>query len=118
MNSSFTGREKEKFHLPLILKELERINAIIEEMLLLTKPSAPHYKEYYLEDIIDEILPLIRHSVEHKKVKFSIALERISMRVDGKQMKQVFHKLIRNSIESMEEQGHISFTLRVKGMII
>ncbi|WP_052002481.1 sensor histidine kinase [Halalkalibacter wakoensis] len=115
MNRSFSGREKEKFHLPLILKELERINAIIEEMLLLTKPSAPHYKEFYLEDIINDILPLIRHSVEHKKVTFSIELERVPMRVDGKQMKQVFHNLIRNSIESMEEKGHISIYSRYKG---
>ncbi|MFC0559622.1 sensor histidine kinase [Halalkalibacter alkalisediminis] len=114
MNRSFTGKEKEKFHLPLILKELQRINAIIEEMLLLTKPSAPHYKEFFLEDIINDILPLIRHSVEHKNIKFSINLERISMRVDGKQMKQVFHNLIRNSIDSMDDQGNIFIYSRSK----
>ncbi|GAE37432.1 sensor histidine kinase [Halalkalibacter akibai] len=115
MNSSFTGIEKEKFHLPLILKELERINAIIEEMLLLTKPSAPHFKELYLEDIINDILPLIRHSVEYKNVEFLIDLERVSMRVDEKQMKQVFHNLIRNSIESMEEESRISIYSRCTG---
>ncbi|WP_227938244.1 sensor histidine kinase [Alkalihalobacillus deserti] len=108
MSNSFKESEKEQFHLPLLLKELERINTIIEEMLLLTKPSAPHFKANYMDDIINEILPLIQHSTEHKNIKFSIDLERKSIKVDGKQMKQVFHNLIRNSIDSMNKGGSIS----------
>ncbi|ARK30583.1 Sporulation kinase D [Halalkalibacter krulwichiae] len=108
MNDSLTDEEKEKFRLSLLLKELERINAIIEEMLLLAKPNKPNFKEQYIEEIIDEIFPLIKHSSENKKIEFSIQLDRQLVMVDSQQLKQVFHNLIRNSVESIQDIGKIS----------
>ncbi|MFZ3589663.1 ATP-binding protein [Bacillus sp. DJP31] len=108
MNASFTEVERGQYHLALLMKEIERINFIIEEMLLQSKPGAPILRSSYVEDIIEEILPLITQSLGFEQVEFSIELERLPLLVDSKQLKQVFHNLIRNSIEAMEGEGKIS----------
>ncbi|MGM7724021.1 ATP-binding protein [Metabacillus sp. Hm71] len=111
MNQSFSEQEKSKYHLSLIMKEIERINVIIEEMLLLSKPGAPIKRETYLEDILGEFLPLIIQSSE--EIQFNIELDHIPLQVDAKQIKQVFHNMIRNSIEAMGGKGVISISSHV-----
>ncbi|MBO1513005.1 two-component sensor histidine kinase [Metabacillus sp. BG109] len=111
MNQSFSVQHRNQYHLPLIMKEIERINVIIEEMLLLSKPGAPIKKETYLEDILAEFLPLIIQSSE--EIEFNIKLERTPLSVDAKQIKQVFHNLIRNSIEAMGGKGVITIYSQV-----
>lgn len=106
MNQSFSEQNKNQYHLPLIMKEIERINVIVEEMLLLSKPGAPIKKETYLEDVLGEFLPLIIQSSE--EIEFNIQLDRILLHVDSKQLKQVFHNMIRNSIEAMGGKGTIT----------
>lgn len=111
MLQSISEQYKDQYHLPLVMKEIERINVIIEDMLLLSKPGAPIKKETYLEDIMGEILPLISQSSEN--VDFNIELDRNLLFVDTKQIKQVFHNLLRNSIESMSGNGTITIYTEV-----
>ncbi len=112
MNQSLSESNKDQFHLPLIMKEIERINVIIEEMLLTSKPGAPITREVYIEEIIKEFLPLIVESSED--IHFSIQLNQTPVNVDVKQIKQVFHNMIRNSIEAMGGKGKISITSQVE----
>lgn len=107
MNQTFSKEEKKKFYLPLLLRELERINLIIEEMLLQAKPGAPILKEAFIEDITNEILPLIVQSLAEHNVDIKVELDRIPLCVDRQQIKQALHNLIRNSVEAMEYNGQI-----------
>ncbi|MED0656851.1 histidine kinase dimerization/phospho-acceptor domain-containing protein, partial [Anoxybacillus ayderensis] len=52
MNENLHERDREQYHIPLLLKEIDRINAIVEDMLLIAKPSAPVMKETYIETIV------------------------------------------------------------------
>ncbi|WP_226669900.1 sensor histidine kinase [Metabacillus litoralis] len=106
MEQSISNKNKEQYHIPLLMKEVERINTIIEEMLLLSKPGAPNKKEVFLEDVLKDFLPLIIEASEN--IDFSVNLSRIPLHIDAKQIKQVFHNLIRNSIEAMDGKGHLS----------
>ncbi|MCD7036361.1 ATP-binding protein [Metabacillus sp. GX 13764] len=114
MKNSFSKEENEKYHMELLMKELERINSIIEEMLLTAKPGAPIINEHYLEDIIQEILPLIRQTHDTEVIQFTIDLERAPLHMDSKQIKQVFHNLIRNSVESINGKGTVSISSSIK----
>jgi two-component system sensor histidine kinase AtoS len=110
MNQSISDSDKERFYLPLVMKEIERINFIIEEMLLLSKPGAPILKETFIEVIINDILPLITQSsssLKEEQIEFTIDLDRVSVFVDPNQMKQVLYNLIRNSMEAINGQGKI-----------
>ncbi|MFZ3588982.1 two-component system sensor histidine kinase NtrB [Bacillus sp. DJP31] len=108
MKESFTEAEREKFHIPLLLKEFDRINSIIEEMLLIAKPSAPLLTKSYLEDIIKGILPLYNQHDEKQKLEFNVNLHRVPLLLDPKQMTQVMYNLIRNSSEAIGGKGTIS----------
>jgi two-component system sensor histidine kinase AtoS len=114
MNQALAEEQKERFHIPLLLKELARINSIIEEMLMLTKPSAPNMKPTSFNEIIDDILPLIEHTAGNEQVEFDIQLDANTLFMDSEQMKQVLHNLIRNSIEAMDGKGKISVYSLVK----
>ncbi|MFL0474876.1 ATP-binding protein [Priestia sp. 179-F W1.4 NHS] len=116
MNQSLSDEEKKRFYLPLLMKELERINYIIEEMLLLSKPGTPVMKKVSMQDIINELLPLITHSskfTEKDKLIFDVKLQPHVLKVDEKQIKQVLHNLIRNSMEAMDGEGVITIYSQV-----
>ncbi|MDO6851163.1 ATP-binding protein [Priestia megaterium] len=116
MNQSLSDEEKKRFYLPLLMKELERINYIIEEMLLLSKPGTPVMKKVNMQDIINELLPLITHSskfTEKDKLIFDVKLQPHILKVDEKQIKQVLHNLIRNSMEAMDGEGVITIYSQV-----
>lgn len=116
MNQSLSDEEKKRFYLPLLMKELERINYIIEEMLLLSKPGTPVMKKVSMRDIINELLPLITHSskfTEKDKLIFDVKLQPHILKVDEKQIKQVLHNLIRNSMEAMDGEGVITIYSQV-----
>ncbi len=108
MKQSLSEEEVNKFHLHLLLKEIERINGIIEEMLMLSKPEAPKFQKVYLQDVIEEILPLMKEILDTKNIVFHMDLEEKKMFLDTSQMKQVFHNLFRNSAEAMGEHGRIT----------
>ncbi|MFC0560332.1 histidine kinase dimerization/phospho-acceptor domain-containing protein [Halalkalibacter alkalisediminis] len=59
MAIEFTERDRNKYHMSLLLKEIERINIIAQDMLMLAKPSL-NMKKANLDDVIEEIIPLIR----------------------------------------------------------
>lgn len=108
MNDEISDMEKEQFYLPLVMKEIDRINIIVEDMLLLSKPGAPILKEMYIDDIINDILPLMTHSsLKEEQIDFIINVERLPVFVDINQMKQVFYNLIRNSKEAINGRGQI-----------
>ncbi|MGM0836436.1 MAG: ATP-binding protein [Bacillota bacterium] len=105
MKQSFSEKDKSKYQIPLLLKEFDRINTIVEEMLLVAKPGAPVLKRVFLEDVVKEIpyIPVVLEGIS-----LNIELERVPLMVDAKQMKQVFYNLIRNGSEAMEGEGAIT----------
>ncbi|MBU8907936.1 sensor histidine kinase [Desertibacillus haloalkaliphilus] len=109
MNQTVDEHERDQYQLPLILKEIDRINYIIEDMLMLAKPGTPKKNDYYIHTVLDEILPII-HSSCPVDISIDVSLERLLVHIDFNQMKQVFHNLLRNSIQALGEEGTISIT--------
>lgn len=107
MNENLAENEREQYHIPLLLKEIDRINAIVEDMLLIAKPSAPVLKETYMETIVQDLLSLLQHTFETEKIAVHVRLDRVPLWIDPKQMMQVLYNLLHNSIDSIEENGTI-----------
>ncbi|QOR66408.1 GHKL domain-containing protein [Cytobacillus suaedae] len=100
--------ETKEFQVPLMLKELDRINAIIEDMLMMAKPGAPILKKAYIEDIVSEILPFYLQSSDSQNLQFNVNVQRIPLLLDSRQITQVLYNLIRNSSEATGQNGVIS----------
>ncbi|WP_062047022.1 PAS domain-containing sensor histidine kinase [Bacillus sp. JCM 19034] len=113
MSQSLSKEQHDYYRMPLLMKEIERINFIIEEMLLLAKPSAPHFKTCYLEEVVNEIIPLMKQSPDTEQIEITVQLDPVPLALDAKQIKQVFYNLIRNSSEAMEYSGNIHIYSKV-----
>ncbi|MDQ0253007.1 signal transduction histidine kinase [Evansella vedderi] len=114
LKKSFSTEDQRKFHFPLMLSEFERINFIIEEMLMVAKPGAPKFKEGKIRDIILEITDLYRKSTANQQLQFNINIEDTTLMMDEMQIKQVLHNIIRNSSEAMNGKGTILFFSKIE----
>jgi two-component system sporulation sensor kinase A len=95
----------------IMLTELERINYIVGEFMVLSKPfhlqrPSPHD----LQEILSGIIPII----ESQAIMYNISIQvewgsnLPSVWCDANQIKQVFINLLKNSIEAMPNGGNIN----------
>ena len=98
-----------KAHYDLIMSELKRINFIVGEFLILSKPHAVHFVKQDLQKIMDETVSLFQASANMN----NILMERnynensILVQCDENQLKQVFMNVFKNSVEAMPYGGTI-----------
>jgi len=91
----------------LIESELERINLIISEFLVLSKPHVTSTKEFSLEKIAQDVVMLFNPELNLRGIVLSESWDAPIALVIGEQnqIKQVFINIIKNSIEALEGGG-------------
>jgi len=99
----------------VIVKEVDRINRIVEELLTISHPKKPEFKPVNIHKVLDEILVLEKMVTKEKKISFIKRYDPSLPHIigDEKQLTQVFLNLIRNSIESMPNGGDIVLTTMI-----
>ncbi|MGD6873157.1 two-component system sensor histidine kinase NtrB [Sutcliffiella horikoshii] len=108
MKQPFTKDELERYQVPLLIKEFDRINAIIEDMLLMARPGAPRLQETTFKTILEQI-PTFPDMTENEP-EMKVMLDDTKVMVDLKQMKQVIYNLYRNSREAIKGKGIITIS--------
>ncbi|MGA1862808.1 ATP-binding protein [Deferribacter thermophilus] len=99
-----------------VLKGVKSINSTISNILLFTKEVIVNKKEYYLSDIVDDVVLYLRHLMNDKKIKFVNKIdENFTIYCDNELMKQVFMNLIHNSIDAVNTGGIISVSCYQEG---
>lgn len=91
------------------LKELNRIQALLEEYLSTVKMGSMEPEIIHVKDIVDEFIVLLRLSTGASKVniRFS-AFENIPpIKADVSQLKQVILNLVQNAVHAIEGSGWI-----------
>jgi len=108
------GHEEERGYASIMVKEVDRLNRVITELLDFAKPKEPHREPNPLENILDHSLKLLEADLSKKK----IAIEKECDSglplafVDRDQIAQAFLNLLINSLESIEGSGKIRVTLK------
>ncbi|WP_084423152.1 two-component system sensor histidine kinase NtrB [Cohnella thermotolerans] len=98
---------RELDYVDIVLAELERVNALVNEFLLLSKPKKVELQPVRLGKLFDEMLPMLRNEA----VMHNVTLQYIprnelpSIFADKELLKQVFLNLGKNAIEAMTEGG-------------
>ncbi|WNC14141.1 ATP-binding protein [Brevibacillus brevis] len=114
LQQQMTEQERERHYLPLILQEIERVNQIVTELLMLSKPSMPNYREVRLTDVLYSILPLMKaEALLHGIEIVDRCDQEIRLHVDVEQLKQILLNLMKNSIEAMKEGGILTVESRL-----
>lgn len=99
----------------IMLVELNRINNIVNEFVLISKPQSSKFENKNICSIISNVVSLLQpqallHNVE---IQFESSKDfEYMVRSDEGQLKQVFINLLKNSLEAMPAGGNIDIVLQ------
>ena len=110
----FKGGEKEKEYASVMVKEVDRLNRVITELLDFARPKEPRREPHSLEEILEHTVGVLKPELARKKAEVEKQYERELplARVDRDQLSQAFLNLLINSLESMEDGGEIRVEIR------
>lgn len=100
----------------IMLMEIDRINAIIKQLLLLAKPSNPALSMVDLSVELDAVCKLLegiaklQHVIIEKEYKSNLPL----IVIDADRMKQVFLNLASNAVSAMPDGGSLQIKASYK----
>lgn len=100
----------EKKYAEIMVKEVERLERLLTDVLFLSKQSAATFKSQNINKIIDSILLQLRDELKAKDVELIKDLTEYlpNMHCDSQQLKQVFLNLFTNAVQAMQEGGTLT----------
>ncbi|MEC1441136.1 PAS domain-containing protein [Bacillus sonorensis] len=107
--------EENEHYFDIIFSELSRIELILSELLMLAKPQQNALKEKLdLIRLIREVTALLETQANLNGILINTKLsgEKIFIKGDQNQLKQVFINLIKNAVESMPDGGTVHLEVK------
>ncbi|WP_123042792.1 two-component system sensor histidine kinase NtrB [Cohnella candidum] len=109
LEKSLSDRDMVKEHgfVTIMLSELDRVNELVSEFLLLSKPKEVHLASMRAGAVLQEILPVICNEaiMYGVTVQYDPKPGLPAIWVDKEQLKQVFLNIAKNAIEAMSGGG-------------
>jgi signal transduction histidine kinase len=101
----------------VVRHELERINAIVTQMLRIASPASANFKTVRIHEVLDHSLRLLQPQVSGKliTVKKNCRAESDAVRGDDAQLQQVFMNLLLNALEAMGPNGTLTISTKITG---
>lgn len=99
----------------IILDEIDRLNDIVEEFMMFSKPNAMKMKESNIVKVVANMVQFFELEASKKNIFISFASqkEEIIVSCDENKLKQVFINLIKNAMEAMPEGGYLSIEIEI-----
>ncbi|CAG9619285.1 ATP-binding protein [Sutcliffiella rhizosphaerae] len=99
----------DKHHVDLVLSEIDRINEIVSELLVLSKPQNKELQSVEVSEIIEYVIKLVDNEARNNNITLNIQqqYEGITVKGDKNNLKQVLINLIKNAMEAMPSGGTI-----------
>lgn len=93
----------------IAIKEIERINRIIEDLLDLAKPSKPVLYDIDPHSIVKDTINFIKSSAAEKNIEISTVFEEKACQLiaDEDKIKQVLLNILQNSLDALSKNGRI-----------
>ena len=94
----------------LIQKETERVELILSEFLVLSRPHATQFAPIHLATTLEEIAQFCKYELQHQSIEFKMTNRYQGIIIIGNenQIKQVFINLFRNAMEAMTTGGTLT----------
>jgi two-component system nitrogen regulation sensor histidine kinase GlnL len=102
-------------YLDVVISEVDRINRMVEQMMLFTHPRPLHLQLTNIHKDLADIIVLERESLNQRKNSIKQIYDPSLPLIDADedQLKQVFLNLIKNAMEASGENGRIQLLTRV-----
>ncbi|HPI19328.1 MAG TPA: ATP-binding protein [Candidatus Kapabacteria bacterium] len=118
----FEPKEQEEEYTKLVKtvrSEVARVNQIIKQFLDFAKPAKLNLRNFNLSDVLNEVINIIESQAEEKKIKINRNFaDIIEVKVDSEKIKQAFLNIMLNSIQSIENNGVISISVKQTDKLI
>lgn len=97
----------------LMEKEIERIDLILSEFLVLSRPQANPFVSIHLGQTLAEVAHLFQYEFQQRNITLNIndLYDDIFIHGNANQIKQIFINLFKNSMEAMNDCGAIAIEL-------
>ena len=104
--------EDDRRLMDIVLRETERLNALITDFLLFAKPVKEKTVDLSLSNLLTETIELFTNSPEASKLRILHEIgEDIHINGNRRQLEQVFWNLFLNATEAMDSGGELHITL-------
>jgi two-component system sensor histidine kinase HydH len=110
----FSGQTEEQGYALVMVKEVDRLNRVITDLLDFARPKEPRREICLLVTIAEQALNLLDQELKSHKVVVTKHYEADlpPIMVDRDQITQIFINLLLNALESMPEGGEIRIDMR------
>lgn len=101
----------------IILKEVNSINRVIQQLLDFARPRPGLYQKIHLNQIINETLILIKTKGMEARIDFNVVLDQHlgAIDADGEMLKQVLLNLLINAVQAISARGKITISTQALG---
>ena len=111
MKSESNGKP---YYFDILTDEMNRIELIVNELLLLAKPQAKQLKQVDVSALLEQVCTLMDSQMHLHNVEVEVKCEPnvpTFIQCDENQMKQIFINFLKNAIEAMPQGGQVIITL-------
>ncbi|MGO4500434.1 ATP-binding protein [Paenibacillus sp. 2RAB27] len=109
------GMDKEQNFTDVMLGEIDRINALVNEFLMLSKPKHVAYERIGVTEVLRGIVPVIQNEaiLYNVQLHYEASTHLPEVTADIELLKQVFLNVCKNGIEAMPDGGILTISERV-----
>jgi two-component system nitrogen regulation sensor histidine kinase GlnL len=99
----------------VMIREVERVNAIIEELMDLARPRPAQLSEVNLAQILGDIVLFQKEAHRGKEIEFSLCLDPSipPLRGDENLLTRLFLNLVKNAAEAIDRAGKVEIITKV-----
>lgn len=110
-------KDSDPVYIDIIKRNSERIQDLIDKLLLSSRSSQLNLAEVILQDLINEVVKDATDRIILKKVDLQLSLfhEPLYIEADAEKLKIALLNIINNAIEALGENGTIKIGLELKG---
>jgi len=114
LNRHIRDSDIQKRLMSIILREIKRLNSMIEDFLVFSRPKRLRIKKFYLNELIEEAISLFKSSDRwNQDIKIKKELDQdILIESDPDQIKQIFWNLFLNAADAMPDGGTLTISIK------
>ncbi|WP_209124312.1 PAS domain S-box protein [Alkalihalobacillus sp. BA299] len=109
-----SGESEKQLYYKIMNEEFNRIELILNELLLLAKPNATTLSDKNIIAILDQVVAILQPqcNIQNVQINCNYSEAELLVNCDENQLKQVFINLIKNAIDAMPNGGEISLEVK------
>jgi len=99
-------------HMDVLVDEIDRINSIVNELLLIAKPTDVVYSTQNINTIVRDVVQLLSIEASLKNTQLNVVeSEQFNTYCNESKLKQVFINIIKNALEAISSEGLVTITI-------